>query len=185
MDCDAGWLLAVTGYLRAGRQLDIALDRPRPRGRIGRASSEAMDAGDGRARGSAPSPVRRSRPPKGVTSTPKSGHEREIPLADPLYAPLQGREKGELGPLQAFQRAQERAGGSGFRFHDLRHFFVTQLFRGGSPAPAVQALAGHADLATPTSPRPSGTPTSTGPTCAKRSAGCASSGGHGNGVVTA
>jgi integrase len=97
---------------------------------------------------------------EGVTSTPKSGHEREIPIAEPLWALLQGGGKGlvavngdgepwgELGLLQAFQRAQEKAGVSGFRFHDLRHFFVTQLFRGGSPAPAVQALAGHADLAT-------------------------------------
>jgi site-specific recombinase XerD len=48
----------------------------------------------------------------------------------------------------AFGRACKRAGLDGWRFHDLRHFFVTQLFRGGAPAPAVQALAGHADLAT-------------------------------------
>jgi len=34
------------------------------------------------------------------------------------------------------------------RFHDLRHFFVTQLFRRGGSAPAVQALAGHLHLAT-------------------------------------
>ena len=103
--------------------------------------------------------VRRSHS-KGVTSTPKSGHEREIPLAAPLLELLrsggtglvartsEGKPWGEFGLLQAFHRAQEKAGLSGFRFHDLRHFFVTQLFRGGSPAPAVQALAGHADLGT-------------------------------------
>jgi integrase len=97
---------------------------------------------------------------KGETSTPKSGHEREIPLAAPLLVLLEGGGKGlvaltgdgeqwgEFGLLQAFQRAQEKAGVSGFRFHDLRHYFVTQLFRGGAPAPAVQALAGHADLST-------------------------------------
>jgi integrase len=95
---------------------------------------------------------------RGVTSTPKSGHEREIPLAEPLFLLLQGGGKGlvartsageqwgEFGLLQAFQRAQNRVGVEGFRFHDLRHFFVTQLFRGSTPAPTVQALAGHADL---------------------------------------
>jgi site-specific recombinase XerD len=103
--------------------------------------------------------VRRSRS-KGETSTPKSGHEREIPIAAPLLALLEsggkglvaptgdGKPWGEFGLLQAFHRAQEKAGLSGFRFHDLRHFFVTQLFRGGSSAPAVQALAGHASLTT-------------------------------------
>jgi hypothetical protein len=37
---------------------------------------------------------------------------------------------------------------AGFRFHDLRHVFVAELFRGGASALAVQALAGHADLTT-------------------------------------
>ena len=55
---------------------------------------------------------------------------------------------GRAGLLQAFPRAQEKAGLSGFRFHDLRHYFVTHFFRGGAPAPAVQAFAGHADLTT-------------------------------------
>ncbi len=96
---------------------------------------------------------------RGVTSTPKSGHEREIPLAEPLLLLLQdggkgfvaktsqGEQWGEFGLHQAFQRGQQKAGLSGWRFHDLRHYFVTQLFRSGTPAPAVQALAGHADLA--------------------------------------
>jgi site-specific recombinase XerD len=48
----------------------------------------------------------------------------------------------------AFGRACKRARLDGWRFHDLRHFFVIQRFRGGAPAPAVQALAGHAELAT-------------------------------------
>lgn len=107
--------------------------------------------------------VRHSRS-KGVTSTPKSGHEREVPIAAPLREVLQharratpkglvcvtthGQPWGESGLLQAFRRAQKKAGLSGFRFHDLRHFFVTALFRGGGSAPAVQALAGHLHLAT-------------------------------------
>jgi integrase len=56
---------------------------------------------------------------RGVTSTPKSGHEREIPLAEPLFLLLQGGGKGlvarmsageqwgDFGLLQAFQRAQK------------------------------------------------------------------------------
>jgi integrase len=39
--------------------------------------------------------------------------------------------------LKAFQRAQKKAGLSGWRFHDLRHFFVAELFRRGGSAPAV------------------------------------------------
>jgi integrase len=101
---------------------------------------------------------------KGQTSTPKSGHEREVPLARPLLVLLQeagpkaarelvartshGEPWKESGLLQAFRRAQKKAGIEGFRFHDLRHFFVTELFRGGGSAPAVQALAGHLHLTT-------------------------------------
>ncbi len=101
---------------------------------------------------------------KGKTSTPKSGHEREVPIAAPLLALLQdvGPKEGsslvamtsrgqrwcESGLLQAFRRAQKKAGLKGFRYHDLRHFFVTELFRRGGSAPAVQLLAGHLHLST-------------------------------------
>jgi hypothetical protein len=34
----------------------------------------------------------------------------------------------------------------GQRYHAQRHHFVTVLFSAGAPAPAVQALAGHASL---------------------------------------
>ena len=101
---------------------------------------------------------------KGETSTPKSGHEREVPLAEPLRVLLEvaepkvprelvaktshGEPWKESGLLQAFRRAQKKVGIEGFRFHDLRHFFVTELFRGGGSAPAVQALAGHLHLST-------------------------------------
>jgi integrase len=100
----------------------------------------------------------------GVVSSPKSGNERMIPLADVLFENLWPDRKrdpnecvaltrknkpwGQHGLLQAFKRASARAGLEGWRFHDLRHFFVTSLFRCGAPAPAVQALAGHADLST-------------------------------------
>lgn len=102
---------------------------------------------------------------KGELSTPKSGHEREIPLAPQLATLLEaarpshrrgsvaptsdGKPWGEHGLNQALKRAVERAGLKGsWRFHDLRHFFVTQLFRRGGSAPAVQALAGHLHLST-------------------------------------
>lgn len=103
---------------------------------------------------------------RGVAAPPKSGHDRLVPLvlqlaelleaipkgarvASAPVAPTQaGKVWGEWGLYQAFRRAARRVGVVGFREHDLRHFFVTELFRRGASAPAVQALAGHADLTT-------------------------------------
>lgn len=103
---------------------------------------------------------------RGEETTPKSGKPRPIPIARPLrvvlecfastkkspWAPVAttaaGKMWGEYGLNQAFQRARKRAGLSGACFHDLRHFFVTELFRKGVSAPVVQRLAGHAELAT-------------------------------------
>jgi integrase len=100
----------------------------------------------------------------GFTEAPKSGHERIIPLTLTLRAALakrpvkdrsklvsrtsKGKQWGEFGLRGAFLAACKRAGMEGWRFHDLRHYFVTSLFRGGAPARAVQALAGHAHLTT-------------------------------------
>jgi site-specific recombinase XerD len=42
----------------------------------------------------------------------------------------------------------ERAGLDGWSFHDLRHFFVSELFRMGVSAEAIRIMAGHADLGT-------------------------------------
>jgi integrase len=102
---------------------------------------------------------------KGHLSTPKSGHERLIPLADVLVRELSTTKKpkpddlvcltslgqpwAEYGLIQSFKRACKRAElDTSWRYHDLRHFFVTSLFLTGAPAPAVQMLAGHADLST-------------------------------------
>jgi integrase len=101
---------------------------------------------------------------RGKVSTPKSGHERVVPLADELAIalsrvtsrPLDGRVSttargkpwSEFSLGNAFRRACKRAGLSGWRPHDLRHFFVTELFRLGAAAPAVQVLAGHSELET-------------------------------------
>jgi integrase len=102
---------------------------------------------------------------KGEVSTPKSGNGRKVPIAGPLRALLEVAQRrphspwgavapnrdgaiwGNHGLQQVFRRAQEKAGLSGFSFHSLRHFFVTELFRRGASAPAVQKLVGHADLA--------------------------------------
>jgi len=101
---------------------------------------------------------------RGVISTPKSGHERMIPLVPELKEELakscqsdraklvtvnsKGRTWTEAALLMAFLRACRRANVREWRFHDLRHYFVTALFRSGASAPTVQALAGHADLST-------------------------------------
>jgi integrase len=103
---------------------------------------------------------------RGIETTPKSHHQRLIPIGPRLRAALAAAEPrkaspwapvaitarskpwGEFGLNQAFKRALKRAGRRGWSFHDLRHFFVSELFRNGASAVAVQQLAGHADLAT-------------------------------------
>ncbi len=102
----------------------------------------------------------------GIELTPKSHNQRVIPIGPRLRATLEaaaptkaspwapiavtalGKPWGEFGLNQAFGRAMERAKLRGWSFHDLRHFFVTELFRNGASAAAIQQLAGHADLAT-------------------------------------
>lgn len=100
---------------------------------------------------------------KGQVVTPKSGHERLVPIAEPLHALLsaaepgepgvavarteQGVPWGEYGLRQAFHRACRRAILPEMRFHSLRHTFVTELLRRGAAAHAVKALAGHSSLA--------------------------------------
>jgi len=62
----------------------------------------------------------------------------------PVALTAQGNPWGEYGLNQAFKRA----GRSGWTFHSLRHFFVTELFRQGAPAVAIQRRAEHSELAT-------------------------------------
>ncbi|MGH7434432.1 MAG: tyrosine-type recombinase/integrase [Polyangiaceae bacterium] len=50
------------------------------------------------------------------------------------------------GLQHAFDRAVARAKLPHTRFHDLRHFFITQCFAGGAGGPTVQRLAGHCHL---------------------------------------
>lgn len=107
--------------------------------------------------------VRRSRC-RGEEAAPKSGHERVVPLHPRLLGslsalntrpaaayvtgPKPGVPWGEHALRHAFLSACKKLQLRGYRFHDLRHAFVTELFLGGTPAPVVQRLAGHEHLAT-------------------------------------
>ncbi len=101
---------------------------------------------------------------RGVEASPKSGHERLVPLHPelktvleaakraPSTAPVSGPKPGdrwdEFTLYRAFKKYSKRAGFPDLRLHDLRHAFVTGLFRRGTPAPVVQRLAGHKHLTT-------------------------------------
>lgn len=98
----------------------------------------------------------------GIVVTPKSGHQRAIPIAPPLQPILEEAKKASTskyvapsgkgapwthgGLRHAFNRALERAKLPHTRLHDLRHFFITQCFVGGAGGPTVQKLAGHCHL---------------------------------------
>ncbi len=95
----------------------------------------------------------------GVPDTPKSGHERIIPLTHALWEALtnvterppggpvavsrRGTAWSEPGLIHAFVALRDSLGVGKFRLHDLRHFFVTELFKRGAGAPTVRDLAGH------------------------------------------
>ncbi len=103
---------------------------------------------------------------RGEELTPKSGHQDVMPIVPSLQALLEvaqatrknprvnvavtakGELWGEWGLRQAFRRARDRAGRDIWSYHDLRHFFIGELFRNGVSAPAVRCLARHSDLAT-------------------------------------
>ncbi len=101
---------------------------------------------------------------RGEEAPPKSGHQRVIPIAATLMTLLKRAEQqphspwgpvapssrggvwAEFGLRSAFREAAAKASISGWSFHSLRHFFVSELFRQGASAPTVQALAGHCHL---------------------------------------
>jgi integrase len=102
----------------------------------------------------------------GVEGPPKSGNGRVVPIAAPLRPHLEAGREGQTSPwsevartrygkpwsdgglTQAFERARDKAKLSGWTFHDLRHFFITELCRRGAPTMVVKQLAGHAELST-------------------------------------
>lgn len=93
---------------------------------------------------------------RGQKDTPKSGHERQVPLTSRLRGLLTEAAKaphklthpvapsgdggvwGEGSLLHAFQRVLQRLDLRPMRVHDLRHFFVTEAFRAGGGAPTVK-----------------------------------------------
>ncbi len=103
----------------------------------------------------------------GEVDTPKSGHERKVPLAARLAGELLvlktarrprpewhvslsswGRPWGQSSLSHAFHAVLSKAGLEPSRLHDLRHYFVTRCFEVGGDAPTVQELAGHEHLST-------------------------------------
>ena len=95
--------------------------------------------------------------------TPKSGHEREVPLAAGLEARLREAVKNKLPRarvllddegqtprrqqvLHQVKRFLHRNGLKERSFHALRHYFISQLMKGGASAEAVRVLAGHSKL---------------------------------------
>jgi integrase len=97
--------------------------------------------------------------------SPKSSHERVVPLLPELRSILaeasrnklpaarlvtdpRGRTPNRQGVLSALRALQNRHGLPPRSFHSFRHYFCTMLVRGGAPVEAVRRLAGHSNLAT-------------------------------------
>jgi len=95
--------------------------------------------------------------------TPKSGAERKVPLAVELESRLREAVKDKLprarvvldakgetprrqAVLRLFKKYLRDAGMKERSFHALRHYFISELMRGGASAEAVRVLAGHSKL---------------------------------------
>lgn len=95
--------------------------------------------------------------------TPKSGHERVVPIATPLEALLTAAIAGKRrdqrvvqlpdgttprrqAVLRALGKVQEAHGLLRRSFHSFRHAFCSILIRGGASVEAVRVLAGHSKL---------------------------------------
>jgi len=104
----------------------------------------------------------------GVESSTKSGHARQVPLADQAAAALErmsqrehftspddlvfcnavGRPLDESALRRRYRRAQAAAGVRSLRFHDLRHTFGSLLAMRGVDVVTIQKAMGHSALAT-------------------------------------
>ena len=95
----------------------------------------------------------------------KNGTSRNVPLSSVAIAALKGRLPDERGKVKSicpptglvfsvgpasvthsFQRACERAGITGLRFHDLRHEAASRLFEKGWDMMEVASVTGHKTL---------------------------------------
>jgi len=97
-----------------------------------------------------------------VLDTPKSNRERHIPLDIDVYEMLHRRKEStgyvflDVGkkPFNSprlnlrLAKACQKAGLRRITWHVLRHTFATQLAMRGTPLNIVQALLGHASIAT-------------------------------------
>jgi integrase len=98
-----------------------------------------------------------------VSVTPKSGHDRMVPLVPELEAMLrdavrsklpraravlddEGQTPGRQVFLHRFKRVLRLASLQDRPFHSLRHYFITELVRRGAGLEAVRMLAGHSKL---------------------------------------
>jgi integrase len=84
----------------------------------------------------------------------KSGDGRKIPISPRLKELLEALPKsyshvftynghGVVWVKRSFNRAREQAGLKDFRFHDLRHTFVTKARRAGVPDRVIMKITGH------------------------------------------
>lgn len=97
--------------------------------------------------------------------SPKSGHERGVPLSAPLAELLRealrdklpaarvvvderGATPGRTFVLNRLKALQRKHGLRERSFHSLRHYFCSALVSSGAGAEAVRLLAGHSNLAT-------------------------------------
>ena len=98
-----------------------------------------------------------------TTTTPKSGHDRVIPMTPELHAVLEvavrdrlprarlvataiGTTPSRTYVLRKFKALQRRLELPGWFFHSLRHYFISQLVRHGGSLEAVRIIAGHSKL---------------------------------------
>ncbi len=97
--------------------------------------------------------------------TPKSGHDRVVPMAPRLVGIVAPALKDKLPAarvivskagttpsrqlvLMRLKKMQSRNGLGARSFHSLRHFFCSQLVQAGASVEAVRVLAGHSGLNT-------------------------------------
>lgn len=98
-----------------------------------------------------------------VSLTPKSGHERDVPLSKGLETRLRvavkdklprarvvlndrGRTPRRQHVLYRLKRFLRVEGLPERSFHSLRHYFISQLLTNGAGAEAARVLAGHSKL---------------------------------------